>query len=160
MKDLGASGCMYTPLIIFTLFQTIIFSKPRASVGIHWVYNSTPPRSRGVLLKYTFLMPGVPPGVPCPKSCTWGVHLVPHPSCQCTGVGIHPHRVVYPGSLWVKSLVWHWITPLGTPQVILPSDASWEVIYPQTFYYMLDIGEFFLLDEPSRDSITSTELQT
>ena len=28
--------------------------------------NSTPQRGLGVLLKCTFLMPGVPPGVPCP----------------------------------------------------------------------------------------------
>ncbi len=34
------------------------------------------------------------------KSCTWGVHLAPHPSCRCAIVGVHPHRVVHPVSLW------------------------------------------------------------
>ena len=32
-----------------------------------------------------------------------GEQLAPHPSCRCTGVGVHPHRVVHLGSLWVKA---------------------------------------------------------
>ena len=41
--------------------------------------NSAPPRGWGVLLKCTFLRPGVPRGI----------HLAPHPRCRCTGVGVH-----------------------------------------------------------------------
>ncbi len=45
--------------------------------------KSTPSRCRGVLLKLYMRS----------TSCTT--------SRRCTGVGVHPHRVVHPGSLWV-----------------------------------------------------------
>ncbi len=55
--------------------------------------NSTPPRVHPLEAR-------------CATRCTMhykpvvGVQLAPHPICRCTGVGVHPHRVVHPVSLW------------------------------------------------------------
>ncbi len=72
-------------LFILSLYINFVFLNPVLLVRnvpypegvreyIGCTTNSTPQRGLGVLLKCTFLMPGVPPGVPCPIPLVKVVH--------------------------------------------------------------------------------------